>query len=167
MSDPADARQTYPALYAAEHGGFSVVPAAYVLLVDEDRVLLQLRANTGYYDDFWAASAAGHVEAGESVVEAAVREASEELGITVAEGDLQALTAMHRTAPTGLAVDQRVDFFFACGSWNGAPALQEEKAADLRWFDLAALPENVVHHERFVLDAWRAGTLRPITAFGF
>ncbi len=167
MIEPGAARQTYPALYAAEHGGFSVVPAAYVFLVDGSRVLLQLRANTGYYDDFWAASAAGHVEAAEPVTEAAVREASEELGITILEPQLVALTAMHRTAPTGLAVDQRVDFFFACSSWSGTPALQEQKAADLRWFDLHGLPDNLVHHERFVLERWRDGTLSPITAFGF
>ncbi|GAA4372217.1 NUDIX domain-containing protein [Agromyces bauzanensis] len=167
MKREPDARQTYPALYAAEHGGFSVVPAAYVFLVDGDRVLLQLRTGTGYYDDWWAASAAGHVEAGEPVTRAIVREASEELGVTLAERDLEPLSTMHRTAPTGLAVDQRVDFFFACRTWGGTPALQEQKAADLRWFDLDALPEQTVHHERFVLEAWRDGTLPAITAFGF
>ena len=59
---------------------FRVVPAAYVLLRRGDEVLLQLRRNTGYMDDHWAAAAAGHVEADESVFEAAVREAREELG---------------------------------------------------------------------------------------
>jgi len=167
MTDRPDARQTYPALYAAEHGGFSVVPAAYVFLIEGDRVLLQLRAGTGYYDDWWAASAAGHVEAGEPVTSAIVREASEEIGVTLDEGDLEPLTTMHRTAPTGLAVDQRVDFFFACRTWRGTPTLLEEKAADLRWFDLDALPEQTVHHERFVLEGWRDGTLPAITAFGF
>lgn len=158
---------TYSATYAAEHGRFSVVPAAYVFLVDGNRVLLQLRANTGYYDDWWAASAAGHVEAGESVYAAAAREASEELGLDAASADLEPLTAMHRTAPTGLAIDQRVDFFFACRRWTGTPALQEDKAVELRWFALDELPERVVHHERFVLDGWRDGTLGAISVFGF
>lgn len=157
----------YSALYAAEHGRFSVVPAAYVFLVDGDRVLLQLREHTGYYDGWWAASAAGHVEAGESVFAAATREASEELGVDAASADLEPLTAMHRTAPTGLAIDQRVDFFFACRRWTGTPALQEDKAAELRWFPFDDLPERVVHHERFVLDRWRVGTLGAISAFGF
>lgn len=162
-----DERQTYPDGYAAAHGSFALIPAAYVFLVDGDRVLLQLRANTGFYDGYWAASAAGHVEAGESVTDGLVREASEELGIDLDAVALEPITTMHRTAPTGLAVDQRVDFFFACRRWRGTPGLQEQKAADLRWFDLHALPENVVHHERFVLDGWRDGTLPAITAFGF
>ena len=68
--------------------------------------------------------------------------------------------AAHHHAPhraPGLAVDQRVDFFFACRRWTGTPALQEDKAADLRWFALDALPADVVHHERFVLDGLRDG----------
>ena len=52
-------REHYPAGYAAEHGSFGLVPAAYVFLFDGDRVLLQLRSNTGYYDDWWAASVTG------------------------------------------------------------------------------------------------------------
>ena len=45
-------------------------------------VLLQLRQNTGYMDDHWAAAAAGHVERGETAYDAARREALEELGVT-------------------------------------------------------------------------------------
>ena len=64
---------------------FRVVPAAYVLLLrpagsGPDEVLLQLRQHTGFMDGHWACAAAGHVEAGESVLAAAVREAAEELG---------------------------------------------------------------------------------------
>ena len=77
------------------------------------------------------------------------------------------LTAMHRTAAPGLPVDQRVDFFFACRTWDGTPSALEDKAAALRWFNLAALPDNVVHHERQVLEGCRAGNLHAITAFGF
>jgi 8-oxo-dGTP pyrophosphatase MutT (NUDIX family)/ribosomal protein S18 acetylase RimI-like enzyme len=162
-----DGRQGYSAEYAASHGRFAVVPAAYVFLLDHGRVLLQLRAGTGYYDGWWGASAAGHVEAGESVLDAAVRESAEEIGVAIAPDALAPLTTMHRTGPSGNPVDQRVDFFFACREWSGEPALLEPKAEELRWFDLHELPERVVHHERFVLDAIAAGGLRSITAFGF
>ena len=39
-----DERPTYPEGYAAAHGSFALIPAAYVFLVDGDRVLLQMRA---------------------------------------------------------------------------------------------------------------------------
>ena len=60
---------------------FVVVPASYVFFLRDDRVLLQLRQNTGFMDDHWAAAAAGHVEQGETAQDAAVREVEEETGI--------------------------------------------------------------------------------------
>ena len=151
---------------------FQVVPAAYVFLrrdVDgAEQVLLQLREGTGYMDGHWAAAAAGHVEAGESVLDAAVREATEELGITVEPADLVQLCAMHRTAAPHGPVDERVDFFFECRRWSGEPRLQEtDKSADLRWFDLAGLPEPVVPHEHQVLRGIRDGGLAPVVTHGF
>ncbi|MGR2752639.1 NUDIX hydrolase [Agromyces arachidis] len=161
-------RQTYPAEYAAAHGTFALIPAAYVFLVDGDRVLLQLRDGTGYYDGWWAASAAGHVDAGETITAGAVRETREEIGVEVAEPDLEVITAMHRTAPTGLPIDQRLDVFFTTRSWRGSPSRQEaDMASALEWFPLDALPERMVHHERYALEGWRDGGLPPITAFGF
>ena len=151
---------------------FQVVPAAYVLLRrtagGEEQVLLQLRRGTGFMDGHWAAAAAGHVEAGESVLEAAVREAAEELGITVDAADLAPLCAMHRTAAPHGPVDERVDFFFSCRRWTGEPrTVEADKAADLRWFGLAELPDPVVPHELRVLTGLRAGTLPPVLTHGF
>ena len=151
---------------------FQVVPAAYVFLRRAEdgveQLLLQLREGTGYMDGHWAAAAAGHVEAGESVLDAAVREAAEELGITIDRGDLVPLCAMHRTVAPHGPIDERVDFFFECRRWAGTPQTQEaDKAADLRWFALDALPEPVVPHEHQVLTAVRDGSLSPIVTHGF
>lgn len=149
---------------------FRVVPAAYVVLLrhreGREEVLLQLRQGTGFMDGRWACGAAGHVEAGESVLQAAAREAREELGIEVL--DLEPLTSMHRTGATGRAVDERVDWFFGCRRWHGDPALQEpDKAGGLRWWPVDDLPPAVVPHEGAVLLAHARGTLRPVTTFGF
>lgn len=119
-------------------------------------------------DGHWAAAAAGHVEEGESAFDAACREAREELGVTVQASDLIPLTAMHRTRSTKLAVDERVDFFFECWQWSGeARLIERDKATDMGWFSLDALPHPVVPHEEFVLDRRRAATLAPVVTFGF
>ncbi|UOE43039.1 NUDIX domain-containing protein [Agromyces larvae] len=160
--------QAYSDAYAAAHGRFAVIPAAYVLLFDpQGRVLLQHRVDTGYYDDWWGASAAGHVEAGEPVTLGAVREASEELGVTIASDALAPLTTMHRRGRDDRPTEQRVDFFFGCRDWQGVPELRESTADELRWFALDALPARVVHHERHVLDLIAAGSLPSITVYGF
>ena len=168
---------------------FTLVPAAYVYLLrpapgatDRDtgaastatQVLLQLRRNTGYMDGHWACGASGHVEAAESVLEAALRETDEELGIDGEVKDLDALTAMHRTNDLGgAALEQRIDLFFTLRTWTGTPSVREPaKNAGLRWFSLTDLPEAVPPHERHVLDLL-AGSLDggspvpPVITFGF
>ena len=145
---------------------FVVVPAAYLYLLRHGSVLLQRRAGTGFMDGHWA-GAAGHVEEGESAAEAALREAREELGVSVQDGDLLPLCAIHRRH-SAAPVDQRVDFFFGCSRWSGEPVLQEpHKADDLSWFDLPALPDPVVPHERVVLERLRADALPAVLTYGF
>jgi 8-oxo-dGTP pyrophosphatase MutT (NUDIX family) len=150
-------------------GRFVVVPASYVFLLRDGvtgpEVLLQLRQNTGYMDDHWAAAAAGHVEQGETAYDAASREALEELDI--ADIDLTFVTAMQRTQG-GEPIDERIDFFFTARSWTGDPRIVEtEKCAELRWCPLDALPDPVVPHELAVLDALRTGTTTAYSTFGF
>lgn len=154
-------------------GRFVVVPAAYVFLLrgarpdlgPDTEVLLQLRQNTGYMDDHWAAAAAGHVEQGETAYDAARREALEEIGVT--DLDLAFVTSMQRTRG-GEPIDERIDFFFTARSWSGQPRIVEPaKAAALRWSRLDDLPDPVVPHERAVLDALRMGTTTAYSTFGF
>jgi 8-oxo-dGTP diphosphatase len=149
---------------------FVVVPASYVFLLRTgsagDEVLLQLRANTGYMDDHWAAAAAGHVERHETAHDAAVREAVEEIGVTDLE--LSFVTSMQRTRGAR-PIDERVDFFFTARSWTGTPRIVEPaKCAGLDWFPLTSLPDPVVPHELKVLRGLAGdGDLAPYTTFGF
>ena len=150
---------------------FVVVPAAYVLMLRPApmpggrEVLLQLRRGTGYLDEHWA-SVAGHVERGESVFDAARREALEEVGVSDLE--LEPWCAMQRTGETGEPIDERVDYFFTSTSWTGTPRIVEpQKCAQLGWFNLAALPSPVVPHELRVIDSVRTGSTPPIITHGF
>ena len=149
------------------HGRFVVVPAAYVFLLREGsggtEVLLQLRQNTGYMDDHWAAGAAGHVERGETAYDAAHREVLEELGVTDVALDL--VFTMQRTQH-GEAIDERVDWFFTARSWTGSPRVVEpHKAARIEWFPLSALPEPMVPHEAYALAQLSSGAV--YLTFGF
>lgn len=147
---------------------FVVVPAAYVYLADGGRVLLQRRRNTGYMDGHWVAGAAGHIELHETAAACAVREAAEELGIRLAEADLEPLTIMQRTDGTATQSEQRVDWFFAARRWLGRPEIREPaKCAELAWHDLGELPEPVPAYERYVLEGLADGTLPVFSQHGF
>jgi 8-oxo-dGTP pyrophosphatase MutT (NUDIX family) len=142
-----------------------LVAAAYVVLCragsESHEVLLQLRQGTGYMDGHWA-TLAGHVDPGESVHEAAVREAAEEAGIEIDPADLVPLTVLHRFERGGPAVEQRVDVFFSTTRWRGVPTVRElDKAAAMGWFPIDELPEPVVPHERLVLDTLASGSPMP------
>lgn len=151
---------------------FAVVPATYVFLLRPApmpggrEVLLQLRRGTGYMDEHWAAAVAGHIERGESVFDAAQREAAEEVGISAV--GLQPWCAMQRTGTSGDPVDERVDYFLTATTWQGTPRILEpSKCADLRWFNLDTLPTPVVPHELRVLSSIRAGSTPAIVVHGF
>ena len=162
-----------------------LVAAAYLLLVrgggDGPEVLLHLRQHTGYRDSHWA-MVAGHVDPGESVVAAALREAHEEVGVTVAAADVVPLTTVHRTVAGGGPIEQRVDVFFAADRWSGEPVVREPaKNAGVRWWPLsqvvAGLPEPCVPHELRVMElvaaagwppeGWAPGAVPAVLTDGF
>lgn len=151
---------------------FAVIPAAYVVLLREgdhgSEVLLQLRRGTAYMDGWWACGAAGHVEHGETILEGAAREAREELGIEIDPADLSLVATTHRTCVIPSGLEERIDLFVRASSWSGEPAIQEaDKAGELRWWPLDALPDKVVPHEWLALESLARGEVGSFHALGF
>mmetsp|Transcript_47563 Transcript_47563/g.69731 ORF Transcript_47563/g.69731 Transcript_47563/m.69731 type:complete len:98 (+) Transcript_47563:77-370(+) len=70
--------------------------AAYMMLRQGRAVLLSRRCNTGFEDGAWGLPA-GHLNAGECAVSAAVREAREEIGVIIKPSDVSVLSVVHRT----------------------------------------------------------------------
>lgn len=146
-------------LPASLRGRIPLVGAVYAVMTREGEsgheVLLQLRRGTGFMDGWWACGAAGHIEDAQSPSEALAREVDEELGVRVEEA--APLTTVQRSSAVG-PLEQRADFFFHVTQWSGEPEVREpDKAADLRWWPLADLPDRVVPHERVALEGLRDG----------
>ena len=145
----------------------TLVPAAYVALLRDGEVLLQQRLDTGYMDGHWSFSAAGHVERGESVTAAAVREAYEELGVRIEEADLEPVCTIHRRQSERDG-GQRVDFFFTASVWQGEPSVQEgDRSGGIQWASLSALPEPLVPVDAMVLRMLATGERSAIAHWGF
>jgi len=105
---------------------------------------------------------AGGVEDGEDLVSAAVREAREEVGVTLRSGQLRLVHTLHaRTrgeAWTG--------HFFLADTWEGTPTVGEpDKHADLRWVPLEAIPDDFVPYVRVALTALCQGS--AYSAYGW
>jgi 8-oxo-dGTP diphosphatase len=84
-----------------------------LLLNPGGQVLFGRRQNTGFEDGAWHLPA-GHLEAGESVLEALIREAKEEIGVVITPEDVEFAHVMHSSASGG-----RVAFFFTVRRWGG------------------------------------------------
>ena len=100
----------------------------------------------------------GKVEGGEPPTSAAVREAKEEIGVTIHEKDLEAVHVMYR-APHDES-GEWVDFFFKTSVWTGEPSNAEpEKCDKLEWFSYQSLSEAIPPYIVIALRNSRAGII--------
>ncbi len=131
--------------------------AVYAILVnDKNEVLLGRRCNTGYLNG-WYDVPAGHLEDGETLREAAVRELLEEAGVKAVVDDLELVELSHRKS-----TDNRVyvDVFFKVKKWEGEPSIREPKKCDrMGWFPMDALPEKIVPYQGMALQAQMGGVV--------
>lgn len=113
--------------------------AVHLVLQRGDEVLLMRRMNTGYFDGYYSL-VAGHLEGDETVPQAMIREAQEEIGIEVELTALKLVGVMHRLSDT-----ERIEFFLSAHRWQGAITNQEPgKCDEVRWFDMAHLPDKTI-----------------------
>ncbi|WP_322747920.1 MULTISPECIES: NUDIX hydrolase [unclassified Frankia] len=126
----------------------------YVLLRRGGKILLVERANTGYADG-QLCPPSGHLEQDESVVEGAIREAREEVGVSLIPDDFHCVHVVHHRNSDGQG---RIGFFFAATCWEGEPHNREpHKCAGLLWADPDDLPLNTVGYTAAAVAQIQAG----------
>ena len=134
--------------------------AVHLFLIKDNQILLQRRFNTGYEDGNYSVIA-GHIDGGEDVFSAMIREAKEEGGIDIAPDNLQAIQVMHRKRE-----DERIDYFFVCKNWEGKPRIMEaNKCDEIRWVDIDALPDNTVDYVVEAITNYRDEVLFSVYGF--
>lgn len=120
----------------------------YLILEQSGKILLSLRENTGYEDGKWS-MVAGHAEEGEMARDAMIREAMEEVDITIAQEDLECVYVMDRKSPNR----QNIDIFFKCKKYQGELRNNEpHKCGGLKFFDMNKLPENMVDYVKVAIS---------------
>jgi len=116
--------------------------AVHLFLINENKVLLLRRYNTGYEDGNYSV-VAGHIDGGEDVFTAMIREAKEEAGIDISVDNLEVVQVMHRKKEH----EERIDYFFKCSKWNGNTQIMEnDKCDELKWVEIDNLPKNTVDY---------------------
>ena len=139
---------------------FKITPAVYLVLEKDKKVLLLRRVNTGYEDGNYS-MVAGHVDQGETVITAIVREAKEEANIKINSDDLEIVHVMYRfSLSSGIGQKTRIDFFVKAEKWTGEPKnLEPEKCDDLNWFNIDNLPKNTILYIKQAIDNIQKGII--------
>ena len=133
---------------------YASVVDVHVILRRGGMVLLLRRAGNVYASGQLCLPS-GHLEQGESIVAAAVRETREETGIALDPQALRLAVSVHQRNPGDHA---RIGFAFEPGTWSGEPANTEpHKHSELVWADPAALPPDTVGYTATVIAAVQRG----------
>ena len=95
------------------------------------------RANTGWADGLLTVPA-GHVDKGDGIIEAAIKETKEEAGVVVEPTDLQFIHVDYLK-------DEYVNFYFLAQQFSGEPIVAEpEMASEGIWLNKENLPSDIV-----------------------
>ena len=134
---------------------FKLIPTVYLILTKDNKILLSRRYNTGFHDGEYSLPA-GHLHGeNETLKQAMVREAKEEVRVEMDLADLELVHVMHRSQqePTN---ERRVNFFFMAKKWKGEPRIVEpNKCDDLRWVEFGKMPNNTIHYIKQVINCFR------------
>ena len=135
---------------------FKLIPAAYIIFREDNKILLLKRANTGYFDGSYSLPA-GHFDGGESAAAVAAREAKEEVGVDIKPNSLKLKHTLHRISDIPIK-NERIDLFFETSKWSGQIKNMElDKCSELKWVAIDELPDNMVPEVRQALDKIAVG----------
>lgn len=119
--------------------------AIYLIIKNnQGKILLQRRQGTKLWPGFLALPA-GHVDEGENVYDAAVREAKEELSITITKDDIVDTFVVNRRNKSLMPY---FDVYFEISSYKGQISINEpDKCSELKWVDIDNLPSDMIDFE--------------------
>ena len=130
-----------PAIRAKIGHDMLMLVGAGVFIHRDGQLLLQRRRDDGTWADH-----GGCIEIGETVEEAARREVFEETGLTAGKLELIGVYSgpnrIH-TYPNGDRA-YMIGVYYLCEDFTGSLKAQAEEVAELQWFDLDHLPDNIM-----------------------
>ncbi len=122
-----------------------------IILKKENQALLVKRHNTDWASGYWNFPG-GLVEEGETLVNAAIREAQEEIGAIL---DVAALKLVHvlQVRKSDKNSKDIIGFYFLAEQWQGTPVNNEpHRHAEIGWLDLHNLPDKVTDHALLAIN---------------
>jgi 8-oxo-dGTP diphosphatase len=137
--------------------------AVYLVLMENGRVLLGKRQNTGHMDGYWGLPA-GHVYEQESCLAAIMRETQEECGLDLSLLNLSLIGAMHHKSGE---FDYLNYIFRTELGVQKVANLEPFKCAQLKFFSPNYLPEPIDDYIKFIIQKSCFSTAPWIAEYGW
>jgi ADP-ribose pyrophosphatase YjhB (NUDIX family) len=145
---------------------FQLIVDIHLMLVSDGDLLLGRRAGTGYGDGAYEPPS-GRLAERETLVEAAVRVATAQVGIALAPAQVSLAHVLHDVSGAG-----RMAFFLTADGWAGEacavpPVPVTRSYSDFGWYPLTDLPANMIDRARVAVRNYAAGArFSTYPAFG-
>ena len=130
----------------------------YVLVIKDDAILMLRRSKTGIGDGEFAIPMGG-VEQNETLIEAAIREVREEVGLQIDPQNLEFTHVMYRLNSEDRGINpedwmaENADFYFICREFEGEPYNAEPHKHDIvSFYPINDFPTPLVKHVKIALD---------------
>lgn len=132
--------------------------SVHIWIINQKEVLLQQRAfNKDSNPGLWDISVAGHISAGQTSLQAAVREISEEISLNVTSDRLQWIftESSQSILNNGLFIDNEYHDIYLL-EINDIERQQlkpdPKELADLKWWFLPSLKSDLLHHQTLFVN---------------
>lgn len=119
---------------------------AILIINDKKQTLLQKRsANKRFEPNKWALCA-GHVDADETLVDAAIRETKEEIGLELKEDELIPFFEREYTMEK---TNSHITYFYyvKCDKKEEEFVIQKEELSEVKWFDIDEVIRMILSHD--------------------
>jgi 8-oxo-dGTP pyrophosphatase MutT (NUDIX family) len=127
-----------------------------IILQKGNQYLLVKRCNTDWANGYWNFPG-GLLEEHETLLEAAAREALEEIGVVISLNDLE-LVHVLQARKNEKHNKEILGFYFIAQSWQRIPENKEpHRHSEIAWFDSNQLPTEITEHALQALDGLKTG----------
>ncbi|MBD3231830.1 NUDIX domain-containing protein [Candidatus Dependentiae bacterium] len=128
---------------------FKLMPAVWLIFIKDNQILLLKRKNTGWQDNKYSVPA-GKLDGNETVMQAAVREAKEEIGLNIKIDNSDVIHVLHKKNDDN---EETIDFFIKVNNWKNTPKnMEPHKCEELKWNPINNLPQNTIDCLKYVIN---------------
>lgn len=145
---------------------FKLKVGVFAVLIEEGKVLLLRRFQTGIADGRYVLPMGGH-DGKEPLTATLIREAKEEVNIDISSEDVSVSHVMHRLhpMPQGFSFEQ-IDVYFKINQYSGSIKNNEpDRCDEVAFFPLRALPAQIEPFISHALNCIERGVF--FSEFGF